>query len=92
MDCCHIFGKFIHQSEIVDLLLKHFIPLQFIDYRENSDVSRDDVLKYGTAILLATISSGMCTLHFFYFSSYYGGRIRVAVCSLIYRKVLPLYI
>lgn len=81
----------------VELTLKCSIPCRpcryiifylFVFYdSKNSDVSQDDALKYGTAILIITISSGICVLHYFYFAFYYGARLRVAVCSLIYRKV-----
>lgn len=56
-------------------------------YSKNSEISQDDALTYGTAILVITIFSGICLLHYFYFGFYYGTRVRVAVCSLIYRKV-----
>ncbi|XP_055317503.1 probable multidrug resistance-associated protein lethal(2)03659 isoform X2 [Sitodiplosis mosellana] len=64
---------------------------EFVSYfRTNSIQSRDDVLKYGTVIILLTIMSGLCYVHYYFYGRYYGMRIRVAVCSLIYRKTLQL--
>lgn len=59
----------------------------FSGYSKNSQVTQNDALKYGTAICLITIFSGIGLLHYFYFGFYYGTRVRVAVTSLIYRKV-----
>lgn len=63
-----------------------------VNSSKNHRVSRDDALKYGTAIFIITISSGISVLHYFYFSSYFGTRVRVAVTSLIYRKVFAVFI
>lgn len=50
-------------------------------------MSYDEALKYGTAICVIKIVSGIIYLHFLNLAFYYGMKIRVAVCSLIYRKV-----
>lgn len=76
---------------ISDIVVRLILPYQLEGllsyYSKNSNVSRDDALKYGTAIFIITISFGISVLHYFYFAFYYGARLRVAVCSLIYRKV-----
>lgn len=51
-------------------------------------MSRDDALKYGTIIFIITIVAGVIMLHYFFLGFVYGMRVRVAMCSLIYRKVV----
>lgn len=50
-------------------------------------MSRDDALKYGTAIYIISVMSGVALLHYFFFGFCIGMKLRVAVCSLVYRKV-----
>lgn len=50
-------------------------------------MTRDDALIYGTSIFVITIFAGICLLHYFFLGFCYGMRVRVAMCSLIYRKV-----
>lgn len=56
-------------------------------YSKDSDMSRDDALKYGTAIYIISVMSGVALLHYFFFGFCIGMKLRVAVCSLVYRKV-----
>lgn len=50
-------------------------------------MSRDDAQTYGIAIFALTMSGGMGFLHYYYYGSYYALKIRVALSSLIFRKV-----
>lgn len=59
--------------------------------RKNSEMSQDDALKYGTTIFVITILAGIVLLHYFFLGFCYGMRVRVAMCSLIYRKVIYMY-
>lgn len=58
---------------------------------KGSEMSQSDALWYGSAIVGLSISSGIGLLHYFYFGYYYGMRVRVAVCNLIYRKVMATF-
>lgn len=61
---------------------------EFLDiFSKNSEMSQDEALLYGTSIFVITILTGVLTIHYLNVCPYYGLRIRVAVCSLIYRKV-----
>lgn len=55
--------------------------------RKDSELSHESAVHYGTAIFLVTIVSGFALLHYFYYCINYAMQLRVAVCSLIYRKV-----
>lgn len=48
---------------------------------------RDDAVMYGTAILIMTIVPGIASSHSLFKVFCNGTKVRVAVCSLIYRKV-----
>lgn len=50
-------------------------------------MSKDEALQYGTSIFVITVVAGIIMLHYFFLGFCYGMRVRVAMCSLIYRKV-----
>lgn len=55
--------------------------------RKNSDVSRDEAIKYASYFFALTIFYGIAMLHFSFNGFYYAMRVRVALSSVIYRKV-----
>ncbi|XP_034942392.1 probable multidrug resistance-associated protein lethal(2)03659 isoform X1 [Chelonus insularis] len=81
----HAFNEFILKLGIPILLgrlLRYF--------RENGGVTYNDALMYAGGICLATGISAI-TLNQTLFGGYHlGGRIRIAVCSIVYRKALRL--
>lgn len=55
--------------------------------RSDSDVSRDEVLLYAGG-MVALSGIGVLTINQLFMTGYYNGmKARVAVCSIIYRKV-----
>lgn len=55
-------------------------------------MTRDDALKHGTAIFIITVVSGISYLHYSYLGYCSGMKVRVAVSSLVYRKVCHCFI
>lgn len=66
------------------------VPLKKIKIycRNDSNVSQSTALIYGTTICILTIVPGMASSHSLFKVFCSGTKVRVAVCSLIYRKVL----
>lgn len=58
---------------------------------KDSVMTQDDALNYGTSIFVMTVVLGIFAMHYTFLGSYYGTRIRVAICSLIYRKVCEIW-
>lgn len=61
--------------------------ITFINDSGNSNESHDDALKYGVGFVILTIFCGASYIHYFYTGSVYGMKVRVAISSLVYRKV-----
>lgn len=55
--------------------------------REDSDQSRDGAVRYGIYFFVLTVSYGITLIQYVYYGYYYAMRVRVALSSLIYRKV-----
>lgn len=50
-------------------------------------MSKNEASKYGILMFVFTVCSGMGFLNIVYYGQYFAMRIRVALSSLIYRKV-----
>lgn len=63
------------------------ITASFAFYSENSDVSRNEALIYGTCLFALMVCYGITLLHYLFKGMHYSMKIRVALSSVIYRKV-----
>ncbi|XP_063983102.1 ATP-binding cassette sub-family C member 4-like [Diachasmimorpha longicaudata] len=59
-------------------------------FREDKGISYDETLMYAAGVCLATALYAIAANHWLYQVYHIGGRIRIAVCSLVYRKALRL--
>lgn len=64
-----------------------YINSHIFHCRKNTEISQNDALNSGTTIYIITIIAGIIMLHYYFLGYCYGMRVRVAMCSLIYRKV-----
>lgn len=69
--------------------LKNFPHLNesMIYYRSNSNISHSDAILYASGMVILN-GMGALTINQLFMSGYHNGmKVRVAICSLIYRKV-----
>ncbi|XP_015117545.1 multidrug resistance-associated protein 4 [Diachasma alloeum] len=59
-------------------------------FREDKGISYNETLMYAGGVCLATAIFAIAANHWLYQVYHIGGRIRIAVCSLVYRKALRL--
>lgn len=89
---CYISGKNLNRV----LWLNHHISPQLLIFsmfqifkkiRKDSDMSHDDAILYASGIVALSAFSGLIINQFFVIGFHNGMKVRVAVCSIIYRKV-----
>lgn len=59
----------------------------YLFYSKNSEMSHESAVQYGTAIFVVTVISSLGTIHYYFHALHYAMKVRVAICSLIYRQV-----
>lgn len=72
-------GIRITQPLVLGKLLQYF--------REDTTISREEALWYAGALVALSALTAFLMNHYGMESSHYGIRVRVACCTLIYRKV-----
>ncbi|KAJ8954552.1 hypothetical protein NQ318_000786, partial [Aromia moschata] len=77
---------------IIKVLSQPLLITQFLMYYEpnQTEMTKNDAYMYGGLIVLATLSIVLCTHNYILRVMHLGMKIRVATCSLIYRKALRL--
>ncbi|KAJ6650180.1 Cystic fibrosis transmembrane conductance regulator [Pseudolycoriella hygida] len=56
-------------------------------YRKDGNMTHEDAVKYGIAIVAISVLLGLIQVHYYFNGRHYGMNIRTAICSLIYGKV-----
>lgn len=84
---CFQYGNRFHNNSYFDTLSVQDSICILNYFRENSGNHREGAIKYGLYVLILTICYGVGFLHYFYYGAYYAMKIRIALSSLIYRKV-----
>lgn len=72
--------------------LQLFLFLHEQKFRKNSDMQHSEALMYAGGIVALSAISGLVINQFFVVGFHNGMKVRVAVCSIIYRKVRPAFI
>ncbi|XP_053595920.1 ATP-binding cassette subfamily C member 4-like [Microplitis demolitor] len=86
-----IIGVFQIIEQVILFNLQPVILSKLIDYFENDNsMTKKEVLSWAAALITVTLGSIFIMQHTHFFAQILGMRIRVACCSLIYRKSLKL--
>lgn len=90
-----LMGQFLNYFRLVNqtlLMLTELILLKIhnIFFSHFQKMSYSQALMYASCMILCNVLNIFVCNHFVHFASQFGMRVRVAVCSLIYRKALRL--
>lgn len=73
-----------------NFIINHIIQatrIHFHVFSEHSKAARDNASQYGAYLFALTVLSGISTIHFLYYSFHCAMKARVAITSIVYRKV-----
>lgn len=70
-----------------DLFILIILIVYFFPNRKDSEMPRDEAIMYASGIVALSACSGLIINQFFIVGFHNGMKVRVAVCSVIYRKV-----
>ncbi|KAJ8983675.1 hypothetical protein NQ317_003463 [Molorchus minor] len=80
------------EATLYNRLSQPLLITQFLKYYESgqSEVTEEEAKMYGALIVVDTLFIVLCSHHYILRAMHLGMKIRVAICSLIYRKALKL--